>query len=342
MIFSRRNKLVIAITVVVVAVILIAIGLWQFFNKKESQAPIDNRAEQPEIINRHLLNGQPLGDNPKPFFPVAVMIDNAWDIRPQYGLAPADIIYEALAESNITRLMAVYDSNSKVDKIGPVRSAREYFLDWADDYPGSVYMHVGGSPTALARIDYHYFEDIDQIGVGETYFWRDNKFTAPRNVFTSDSNWLRVGELRDLPRAGEALIGWNFQEASTTASNRIKDLSIDYNEIYKVDWRYNEKLGFYERWQGGEPFIYDSGDQAHADNIIVQIVPSRVVDDLGRRVMDTKKGGQVFIFNRLGVQQGTWTREVRTMFFDENLKELQLVPGKTWVQIIDSDEILKY
>lgn len=342
MLLSHRQRLIGAITVVVAAVILIVIALFNLLPKDQASDPVISYQSSAVAGARHPLNGQPLAQADYKFFPVAVILDNAWDIRPQYGLAQADIIYEALAESNITRLLAIYDSEVKADKVGPVRSAREYFLDWADDYGGSVFMHVGGSPAALDRIAYHDFEDIDQIGAGETYFWRDNKYRAPHNVFTSDSNWLRVGELRGLPRRGELLVSWNFQEASTTDREKIKDLVLDYNDTYKVEWRYNEKLGWYQRWQGDEPFIYDSGEQAKADNIIVQIVPSRVVDDLGRRVMDTKKGGQVFVFNKLGVQQGAWTNEVRTMFFDENFKELFLVPGKTWVQVIDSGEILEY
>ena len=64
------------------------------------------------------------------------MLDNAYNIKPPDGLKNADIVYETLVESNITRLLALYDNNNKVNNIGPVRSARNYFMDWAEEYQG--------------------------------------------------------------------------------------------------------------------------------------------------------------------------------------------------------------
>lgn len=338
--FNHRSKIYAAITVVIAAVILIGVALFNLAQKPKAPVAEISKEIPPLVVNRNPLNGQPLGIAEK-FFPVAVMLDNAFDVRPQYGLAPADIVYEALAESNITRLMAIYASNAKADKVGPVRSARAYFADWAQEY-GGAYLHVGGSPEVLERMSDYNLEDVDQVGAGEIYFWRDKNLKAPHNVLTSDSNWLRAGELRGLSKTREISRPWNFTTVTSTNRADIKDLTINYNDIYKVEWRYNDKLDVYERWQGGEKFLYDSGDQARANNIIVPVAPSKVVDTLGRREIDTRKGGKVYIFNALGVQAGQWQKDSRTLFFNDNKEELKLLPGKTWVQVVDKTEDIQY
>lgn len=337
---NHKLKIHGAITVVIAAVILIGLALFNLAQRPIPAALEPKKETAPLLVARNPLNGQPLRGEEK-FFPVAVMLDNAFDVRPQYGLAQADIVYEALAESNITRLMAIYASNAKVDKVGPVRSARAYFADWAQEYQGA-YLHVGGSPDILERMAYYNLADVDQIGAGEIYFWRDKNLKAPHNVLTSDNNWLRVGELRGLPKTGEIFTPWHFTEATSTNRAEIKDLIINYKDVYKVEWRYNEKLAVYERWQGGEKFLYNTGDQARANNIIVQVAPSKVVDNLGRREIDSRKGGKVYIFNALGVQTGVWQKDSRTLFFHDNKEELKLLPGKTWVQVVDNKDLVEY
>ena len=56
--------------------------------------------------------------------PLAVMVENEYNARPQSGLDRAGIVYEILAEGG-TRL-ALY-LGEDLEEIGPVRSARPYF-----------------------------------------------------------------------------------------------------------------------------------------------------------------------------------------------------------------------
>lgn len=319
------------------AVILLGIGIFNFISYKKKFVPqnINNNIKE-EIIYRHILNGSSVDSPEQNFFAIGIMFDNAYDARPQYGLDRADIVYEALAEGNITRLLGIFDSRQNIDKIGPVRSARPYFMDFANEY-GGVYMHVGGSPDALSEASDYSFYNIDQIGAGETYFWRDNDFTAPHNVFTSSANWLRVGEIKEIKNIIKD-VTWNFVETELT---QALNFSIDYNGVYKVDWQYNDKLGAYLRFQGGDKFIYHTGEQARADNIIIQVISSKIIDAKERREMKTQAGGQVFIFNKLGQQTGSWeVVDGRTRFFDAEKNELKLLAGKTWVQIIPDESML--
>lgn len=336
---SHRQKIYLAITVIVMAVILLVVAVVSFFKGPEMDGSIDLVEEilQENEISRHSLNGQIIEDENE-FFAVAIMMDNSYDVWPQQGLAQADVVYEVLAEGNITRLLAIFDSRQNLDKVGPVRSARPYFMDWAGEYQG-LYMHVGGSPRALSSIDEYDFADVNQIGSGEIYFWRDNDLLAPHNVFSSSANWLRAGEIREIKNINPE-ISWNFSRASSSDSY-LSDFSIEYKGPYKVDWRFNDSLKVYQRWQADEKFIYNNGEQARADNIIVQVVDARIVDSLGRRDMDTQEGGKAYVFNIFGQQEGRWEiKNGRTRFLSEDGSELKLVAGKTWVQVVPTADYL--
>ncbi len=330
----KINKKYFLITVIFITVIFVFLIL---FNTKK-ELTIEDKIEIEKEVTKHFLNGKEVEED-YTFFPIAIMLDNAYNIRPQEGLKKADIVYETLVEGNITRLLVIFDSNIKVDKIGPVRSARNYFMDWAEEYQG-LYMHVGGSPQSLNIIDTFDFINIDQIGSDEIYFWRDNNYMIPHNVFTSSANYLRAGELKEINFLNN-LKSWNFKEGDE--GENIYDIIIDFsNDYYKVEWKYNNSLEKYQRWQGGDKFIYNTGEQVRIDNIIVQIINSYFIDQ-ERRGMDNKKEGLVYIFNKLGKQKGVWKYiDGRTIFINEDGEELQLVPGKTWVEIINKEEKLIY
>lgn len=344
----RRLKIYILITVIVMAVILIVWSLFNFFNQKiqPEEEEVITEEEQIVPIIRHQLSGEAIvADEAESFFPIAVMIDNAYDARPQAGLDQADIIYEALAEGNITRLVAIFDSNHLVDKIGPIRSARSYYMDWAEEY-GGLYVHVGGSPQALSDINNYNLVNIDQIGAGEIYFWRDENLLAPHNVFSSSANWLRAGEMKEvnLIEASDDRLTWNFVDVDEAEEKEIKNkININFaNSYYTVDWVYNENLKQYQRWQGGDKFYYHTGVQAVADNIVVQVMDDYLIDE-ERRGMYTKDGGLVYVFNNHGYQEGVWLVEGgRTRFFDAQGQELKLVAGKTWIETINNRERLEF
>lgn len=350
---THKMKIYLAITVIVVAVILLVFGLINLLGKNNEEVQADNQeqiAGQDEFIVRHPLSGIPLEDEEFACLPVSIMIENAADVLPQKGLFEADIVYEALAEGNITRLLAIYDSTRTVAQIGPVRSARSYFMDWAQEY-GGVYMHVGGSPEALKALEDYDLINVDQIGAGEVYFWRDQNLKAPHNVFTSNSNWLRAVEIRggDQYYCKVGGIGmWNFYDIPADYSdenlNLAKEIKIDFSsELYQVDWKLNQNLKAYQRWQGGDKYIYDNGDQALASNVIVQVADTKIVDDIGRRKINTKSGGKVYVFNVYGVVEGEWKVENgRTQFYDQEGNEIRLVPGKSWIEVVPSEESISY
>lgn len=324
------------------AVILLYFGLRGLFKNPQPAQQIN----QPVVSNenpdfeRNPLTGLKWDHS---FFTIAIMFDNSYTVRPQYGISQADIVYEALAEGNITRLMGIFDSSKSIEKIGPVRSARPYFMDWAGEY-GGIYMHVGGSPEALSTISKYDFVNIDQIGANEIYFWRDKNLDAPHNVFTSSSNWLRVGEIKDITDIdrGPYFTYVDFPDDYPKERPYLPPASfvVDFSsEDYKVDWKFNEALNVYQRWQGDQKHMDENGNQLSAQNIIVQVAKSKIIDDKERRNMENKTGGKAYLVNPYSYQEGIWKYEDgHTSFYKDDGSPMELLAGNTWIEVVPSED----
>ena len=123
--------------------------------------------------------------------PIAVMIDNNVGYSSQVGLQDAFVTYEAIVEGGLTRMMAIFkDTNTSL--IGPVRSSRHYFLDYALEYD-SLYAHYGWSTFAENDIKSLRVNNINGLYVDSAY-WRDRKIAAPHNVFTNIETLYRSAE----------------------------------------------------------------------------------------------------------------------------------------------------
>jgi len=138
------------------------------------------------------LTGRPVTEALAQQHVVAVMIDDHPAARPQSGLAAASVVWQAPAEGGVPRYMALFQEQMPVS-VGPIRSARSYFIAWAAEWR-AVYAHVGGSPQAIATLATYgrgqYVYNADQFRWGTRYFWRSTERFAPHNVYT-DGKHLR-------------------------------------------------------------------------------------------------------------------------------------------------------
>lgn len=128
--------------------------------------------------------------------PIAVMIDNVGDARPQTGLNDAYMVYEIIVEGKQTRLMALY-KGTNLDKIGPIRSSRHYFLDYALEND-AIYVHYGWSPKAKSDISSLGVKNINGIYESSSSFWRVKDKSAPHNVVTSTKKILEIAKEKDI------------------------------------------------------------------------------------------------------------------------------------------------
>lgn len=309
--------------VVIIILSLFVIGFLIFFLKEEI-IPEETNLKIPLIQKQE-----------KEKFLYAVMIDNYSFGRIHHrGISEAKILYEALAEGGITRIMAIFDK--AVEEVGPVRSARPYFVQWAKEYQ-SVYVHVGGSDEAqnmlalekdVFNVDGMAYEDLGD------YFVRDKTIEKPHNDF---ANLQAIKTLIPKDREESQNI-LKFSKKKTQSSEKADIITMDFSfPNYKVRYDYDKILNKYFRYIGGKPHKDTSNDiQLSADNIIIQFMQNYPVDEQGRLKFLTKKGGNAYLIREGFLIRGAWTKENgKTKFTDENGKEFTLKKGVTWIEIID-------
>lgn len=272
---------------------------------------------------------------------VAVMIENHPAARPQSGLVEAEVVYEAMVEGNYTRFLAVYPYHSAVAKVGPVRSARPYYLDWLAEYDDPLYMHVGGSPEALNIIKQRDIWDANEMFMGSS-FWRAGNRQAPHNTYTNAERWQKIiGTETNGP-----FESWDFATSTITCTESCVDfVEIPYlRPDFVTGWKYNSSTEQYVRWQGDGPHQTETG-LIYADTILIMEVPYTVLDEIGRLEMKTIGSGPAVVVLNGQKITGHWSKSSvagRTQFYNDNNHEILFKPGKIWIQVVPKLSVVSF
>ncbi len=277
---------------------------------------------------------------------VAVMIENHFDARPQSGLSRAAVVYEAPVEGNYSRFMAVFPIDEEVEKAGPVRSARPYFLDWAREFGKPMYMHVGGSPDALSRLVGEDYFDFNEFSRG-SYFWRSRDRYAPHNVYTSSEEWSRGWEDFGTSIVSSSEETWLYDDSlPPCATTCITSIIASFAPpVYEAEWRYSTTTEKYTRYQLNKPHVDQDGTQISANTVVVQYVQTRVLDAELRIEMDTIGSGKAVVFTKGNKVEGTWkktNRDSKTRFYDSSGAEIPFTPGKIWIEVVNQVGSIEY
>lgn len=290
------------------------------------------------------LNGTKMAKEKLKQRPICVMFDNYYYARPQASLEMADIMYEALVEGQITRYMGVFQSQEPA-LIGPVRSARPYFLRLALEYD-ALYTHVGGSEAAKSDIKKLNIPDIDGLFAPDEILWREKHRKAPHNMYGSFKSFNQWADKMKY-RKDYKLEPWKFGyvENAKEGKKPAAEFKIIYKAPIKGDekgyysgFKYDEKNGYYLRYVNGEPHVDEvSKEQLKAYSIIVQRADTRTLDNEGRLAVDLVGEGDGYYFHDGVMQEIKWRKKsdaARTEYMSADGEELTLVPGVLWVQIV--------
>jgi len=266
--------------------------------------------------------------------PFAVMIENHPDARPLSGLSKAQVVIEAPVEGGITRFMAIFDPSTEAEEIGPVRSARPYYVEWADSWH-AFYAHVGGSPDGLALIrTKHYLSDLDQFRYGNT-FWRSIQRSAPHNVYT---NMTQLTEHATATPSSETELplGWRFQvSTSGTTPGKDAEIAIPYGGSFDASWKFDAEQQDYIRYQNGSKQKDKDGSIVTAKNIVVIETETKVLDSKGRLKLRTAGEGHAIGFRNGEHYALTWSKtENGLISFQLDGNDYVLAPGTTWMEVV--------
>jgi hypothetical protein len=267
------------------------------------------------------------------------MIDNIAEARPHFGLGAADVIYEAPAEAGIPRLMPIYlRAGGESRSIGPVRSARHYFVYLANEYRAPL-VHIGASPQGFDALSATGLPDVDEAR-GDGGFTRDRNRQAPHNAFVSTSSIRDVLRQRGGPI--KATLGPLNFGAYTPGAQPATTVKIPYPgpEGYSVEYDFDADQHNYKRIMDGQPHRDGStGDQYTASSIVIEMADVEPIpnDDAGR-VDVTLVGSGKGVLVADGTQVPlTWSRtSVRdaTQFKRTDGSTFALPQGQVWIQIV--------
>lgn len=275
--------------------------------------------------------------------PIALMIDNDNEsARPQIGLEDAYIVYEIIVEGGSTRFMALFKDNLP-EKVGPVRSSRHYFLDYAMEND-AIYAHAGWSPKAANDIKALGINNINGIiGDDGVNYWRDNTYDRSwHNLYTSikklsdhakDKKGYRM-ETEEKP-----LIEYytNDTELTGTETNVV---NVSYSPYYKVSLKYNFETNMFERYINSKPHTSQTGNIFGFKNVIVYQVQNFDLPDTenkGRQDLKNIGSGSGYYLSNGIRQEIKWEKSERsgkTKFtYASDGSELKINPGNTMIQI---------
>lgn len=276
--------------------------------------------------------------------PVAVMINNIGEAMPQSGIGQADVIYEMVVEGGITRLMAVFSDYSGLEKIGPVRSARQYYVRTAEQMD-AVYCHVGGSTLGYSELESTGIDDLDGLkGVGNYFIYRDNSRVAPHNAYTSADGLNQAIEASDIDMehssSYEPMFVFNSKNKDLENGISAEKITTAYNASRTPWFEYHEEDQQYYRFQYGDKQIDDqTNEQLHFQNVMILFAETYSPDGYLMEVCNEDSGDGYYATNGSYIPI-TWKYEKGTIhYYTESGERVQMNPGKTWITFFDEANV---
>jgi hypothetical protein len=283
--------------------------------------------------------------------PIAVMVDDLRPARPQSGFSAASIVWQAPAEGGIPRYMLLFGEGDP-PAVGPVRSARHYFVAWAAEWR-AVYVHVGGSPQALdllrRRGRGQLVYDADEFRYGGRYLWRIAERAAPHNVYT-DGEHLRA--LAKVVGAKDAPLEpiWVFRPDAPPAERPVGgSIEVPY-PANRVRYVYDRRTNTYRRSVTGERQQIDAatGDPVAPKNVVVLVVRFGPLNDGSnkhRLEAQVTGSGVAYVATNGVVTKGTWRKraiDAPTELLDRQGNPIPLTVGQTFVQVVPTGTPVRF
>jgi hypothetical protein len=231
------------------------------------------------------------------------------------------------------------------DYIGPVRSARPYYVEWAKTFDAS-YAHVGGSPDALALIPNLGVKDLDQFYNGDTY-QRINSRVAPHNVYTDFTSLDALNAQKNYKTS--KFTPWvRKADVKQTPTASVIDLNVS-GPTYSPRFTYDPNSNSYLRLQEGEPHNVLAKDktqkQINPKTVVVLVANYGLDNDGYHSSYQTTGSGNMYVFQDGIVSTGKWSKadsKSQFVFTDKNGFPMELNRGQTWVTLVASDSAVTY
>lgn len=330
-----------------------------------TETPLGEGMGMPEGYVYSRLTGLPIRAEADEKRPVAVVVNNLYKALPQSGIAQADLIYEVLAESTITRLVAIFQ-DFDAEKIGPVRSARDYFVHFALNHD-AIFVHHGGSPSGYQRLKDLRIDRLDGMNLEGPYYWRDRSYPAwythnagqrpmEHSSYTSSEKIKAAAErfgFRDTLYE-DAPFGFSFYETTpaavfgSTAEGEVftpcSTIRVPFSSDYTRVFNYDPATRLYAvSNRDGAHYDAEIQEQLYVSNILIQSVSMRVIpgDEAGRRDVKTVGAGDGWLATGGGYIPVKWQKADHRSPTEWTLNDgsvLRLNTGRTWICVLQDNQ----
>ena len=280
--------------------------------------------------------------------PLAVMIDNDGpSSRPQIGLESAYIVYEVIVEGGASRIMAIFKNNT-IEKVGPIRSSRHYFLDYALEHD-AIYLHAGWSPKATTDIKALGVNNINGIqGDDGVIFYRDNTYdNTYHNLYTSVADAYEYAGKKKYKTESDIAYSWySKDDFDLKEGSSASEVSVPYSSLYTVNYKYDSDAKVYNRYIGSNPHMSQTGNGLTAKNILICHVRNYPLNDgqnKDRQEVDTVGSGKGYYVTNGKAIEITWSKSSRTAkteYKDSEGNNLVINPGNTYIQMVPTDSVI--
>lgn len=291
-----------------------------------------------------LLDGVKASASTRLLLPVAVMIDDNVQARPQYGFNAASIVYQAPADGGETRYMMVFQER-QAKRVEPVRSGRPYFVNWAAEYRGA-FAHYGGDAKTLKylpTIHRKVIWNVDALFGSRAAFHRDKTRKAPHNAVTSTAAVRRraVAQGAEASLADGAATRVFADDLPMDQRPAKGSIRIPYNRG-ATSYSYDAERNLYLRSVAGRAQIDAAdGKRVTARNVIVLFMKYSIDPEsepgYHRPVFDHVGSGRALVFRDGQIIKGTWKKPsaaALTRFYDAAGQEISLVRGRIFIQVV--------
>lgn len=280
--------------------------------------------------------------------PIAVMIDNHNQAWPQAGLNKAYLVYEIIVEGGETRLMAVF-KGVNVDKIGPVRSSRHYFLDYAMEND-AIYAHYGWSPMAESDIKSYNINNLNGITESTSTFWRVKDKSAPHNAVTSTEALLKAAKAKGYKTTStkKSVLNYTTDDVTLEDGQEATSVTIPHSNLQTVKYVYDEENQVYKRYARNKAQTdWDTGNSITTKNIIITMCDNYTLDDSenkgrqGLKNIGTFNGYYITNGKAIKIKCIKEARNTQTKYEDLQGNEIKVNDGNTWINICPTDAKLE-
>lgn len=285
--------------------------------------------------------------------PIAFMIDNNKNAQPQASLNSTYMVYEIIVEGGESRLMALF-KGTVADQVGPIRSARHYFIDYAMEND-ALYAHLGMSPQAQATFQEFGIQHIN----GQVYdtgkprtdsslYWRVKHKKAPHNAYTNTESILTVAKGYGWKTTSEkeSVLNYVAEEINLDQEDAfsVESVKIPYAKGHTVEYKYNSETGRYTRWSKGKKMFDEMTDEeVTTKNIIITFAENYTLDDgenKGRQdvlTIGSLDGYYITNGKAIKIKCNKTSRFEQTEYVDLNGNEIKVNDGNTWVNVCPID-----